>query len=283
MEKRKETKKKNRSIQLFLNVILVAVLVYGAVNLFAIWQEYRESKVLYDNAQEEFLQSTEEGNAQLADKKLDLIVDFDSLLAVNQDVAGWIWMEDTIINYPVLHGKENNDQYLYTTYDGKQNKSGSIFIDYRNRSGYVDDNTVLYGHNMKNGSMFAVLKKMTNQQFYDAHKEFYILTPEGNRRYEIISVFQVDALSSLYNRRFETVEEKQDWLNRVLQKSAVLAPFTTNVDDTFVMLSTCVSGNDARARIVVVGRLADVEEPYQPTTTTADITDESTDNNNMGQ
>ena len=112
--------------------------------------------------------------------------------------------------------------------------------------------------------MFAILTKMTNQQFYDAHKEFYILTPEGNRRYEIIAVFQVDALSSLYDRQFAAEEDKQDWLDRVVKKSAILSPFGTDITDTFVTLSTCVSGDDLRARVVAVGRLADIEEVYQP-------------------
>lgn len=260
--------KKNRTVQLILTLLFAAVFVYGAINLYGIWQEYRESEVLYQNAQDEFLISVEDpvevpDENKLADAKLDFAVDFDSLHAVNEDVAGWIWMQDTVVNYPVLHSKKNNDEYLYTTYDGKQNSSGSIFADYRNNAGFVDDNTVLYGHNMKNGSMFAFLKKMTGQEYYDTHKEFYILTPEGNRRYEIISVFQVDALSSLYDRQFETAEDKQEWLNRVLQKSAILSPFSASIEDTFVMLSTCVSGDDLRARIVAVGRLAEVEEVYQ--------------------
>lgn len=269
MEKRasrrqQNQEKKNRIVQLILTLLFAAIFVYGAINLYGIWQEYQESEMLYQNAQDEFLTSVEESDEnKLADAKLDFAVDFDSLHAVNEDVTGWIWMQDTVVNYPVLHSKKNNDEYLYTTYDGKQNSSGSIFADYRNNAGFVDDNTVLYGHNMKNGSMFAFLKKMTGQEYYDTHKEFYILTPEGNRRYEIISVFQVDALSSLYDRQFETAEDKQEWLNRVLQKSAILSPFSASIEDTFVMLSTCVSGDDLRARIVAVGRLAEVEEVYQ--------------------
>lgn len=259
----KTSNSKQNILKTVCTVLFAAVFLYGAVNLFGIWQEYRESERLYSDAQEEFLQPVEEEN-KLAEARLDFAVDFDSLLAVNDDVTGWIWMKDTVINYPVLHSQKDNEQYLYTTYDGKQNSSGGIFIDYRNNAGYTDDNTVLYGHNMKNGSMFAVLKKLTGQEFYDAHKEFYILTPEGNRRYEIISVFQVDALSSLYQRQFDTVEDKQQWLDRVLKNSAVLSPFTASAEDTFVMLSTCVSGDDLRARIVAIGRLAEVEALYQP-------------------
>ena len=262
---KKENQHKNNRTKTLLTVLFAVIFLYGALQLYGIWQEYRESEVLYQQTQEVYLESAEEEHtSEPKETNLPFTVDFDSLHAVNEDVVGWIWIEDTVVNYPVLHSKKNNDEYLYTTYDGKQNSSGSIFMDYRNNGGYVDDNTVLYGHNMKNGSMFAVLSKMTGQSFYDTHKEFYILTPEGNRRYEIISVFQVDALSSLYNRQFETVEDKEDWLARVLQKSAILSPFTASVEDSFVMLSTCVSGDDLRARIVAVGRLAEIEAIYQP-------------------
>ncbi len=255
-----------------LLIFFLAVFAYGAINLFGIWQEYREGENLYNGAQEEFLQSVENDDT-LADARLSFAVDFDSLLAINKDVAGWVWMKDSKINYPILHSQKDNDEYLYTTYDGKTHKSGSIFIDYRNREGYVDDNTVLYGHNMKNGGMFAILTKMTKQEVYDAHKEFYIMTPEGNRRYEIISVARIDALSDLYDRQFDTTEAKQQWLNRIIKQSTVLAPFSASVDDTFVMLSTCVSGTDSRARVVAVGRLAEIEEIYQPTIT--DVIDET--------
>ena len=253
-------KRKNNSLQTMFVILFAAMFLYSAMQLYGIWQEYREGETLYHNAQEEFLQQTEEPNTpQLADARLQFAVDFESLQAVNTDVIGWIYLEDTVVNYPVLHSKKNNDEYLYTTYDGKQNNSGSIFADYRNKADFTDDNTVLYGHNMKNGGMFACLLKMRGQEYYDAHKEFYILTPEGNHRYEFISVFQVDALSDIYTREFATNGDKQRWLDRVIKKSAVLAPFSASAEDTFVMLSTCVSGDDPRARVVAVGRLAEIE------------------------
>ena len=255
-------KKNNKWIGSILTILFAMIFLYGAFQLFGIWQEYRSGDVLYGDAQEEFLEVVPEEPQK--DDSPKFTVDFESLHAINEDVAGWIWMKDTVVNYPVLHSKVNNDEYIYTTYDRKSNNSGSIFIDYRNSSGYTDDNTVIHGHNMKNGKMFAVLKRLRNQEFYDNHKEFYIMTPDGNRRYEIISVFQVDALSDLYDRQFTSADEKQNWLYRVLRSSAILSPFTTDVNDHFVMLSTCVSGEDERARIVAVARLAEIEPCYQP-------------------
>lgn len=270
MEKRSIKRKKttaNRIVQLVLMLLFTAMFLYGAFNLYGIWQEYRESEVLYENAQNEFLQEMEPISGAIdtpLKTQVPFAVDFKNLQSVNADVTGWLWMADTVVNYPILHSKKNNDEYLYTTYDGRQNSSGSIFTDYRNSAGFTDDNTVLYGHNMKNGSMFAILPKLAGQEFYDAHNEFYIMTPEGNRRYEIISVCYIDALSSLYDRQFETVEDKQNWLNRILKQSTVLAPYTVSVEDSFVMLSTCVSGDDPRARVVAVGRLAEIEPVYVP-------------------
>ena len=255
--------KKNKWLGYLVTILFAVIFLYGAFQLFGIWQEYRSGDVLYGDAQEEFLETVEvSAEAAVANNGPQFAVDFESLHAINEDVAGWIWMKDTVVNYPVVHSQVDNDQYIHTTYDGQNNKSGSIFIDYRNSSGYTDDNTVIHGHNMKTGKMFAVLNRLRKQDFYDNHKEFYIMTPEGNRRYEIISVFQVDALSDLYDRQFASVEEKQKWLNRVLRSSAILSPFTTDVNDHFVMLSTCVSGEDERARIVAVARLAEIEPCY---------------------
>ena len=111
--------------------------------------------------------------------------------------------------------------------------------------------------------MFAVLKKFGNQEFYDSHREFYIMTPEGNRRYEIISAFQTDALSDIYDRNFFSQEGRQAWFEKVLRSSAILAAVDAAAEDSFVTLSTCVSGNDYRARFVVIGRLAEIEPVYQ--------------------
>ena len=110
--------------------------------------------------------------------------------------------------------------------------------------------------------MFACLKKFGNQEFYDGHREFYIMTPEGNRRYEIVAAFQTDALSNIYDRNFASREAKEAWLQKVIRSSAVMTEVETSAEDSFVTLSTCVSGNDYRARFVVIGRLAEIEPLY---------------------
>ena len=255
---------KQKWIKNILTLFFLALFVYAAGNLFLIWQEYRASEKLYEQAQSEFLTPELEDSFE-TDEPITwptFAIDFSHLEQVNSEVNGWIWMYDTVVNYPLVQSRINNDAYLAKTYDGTRNSSGSIFMDYRNSGDFSDDNTVIYGHNMKNGKMFAVLKKFQNQEFYDGHREFYIMTAEGNRRYEIISMFQTDALSDIYNRSFNSREAKEKWLNKVVRRSAILSPFTATADDNFVTLSTCVSGDDYRARFVVIGRLAEIEPVY---------------------
>ena len=94
-----------------------------------------------------------------------LAVDFESLKAINPDVKGWLYIEALDISYPVVQGPDN-DAYLHTTYEGTSNFAGSIFLDYQNQDDFSDGNTIVYGHNMKNLSMFGKLKQMKEQEKY---------------------------------------------------------------------------------------------------------------------
>lgn len=105
-----------------------------------------------------------------------LAVDFESLKAINPDVKGWLYIEALDISYPVVQGPDN-DAYLHTTYEGTSNFAGSIFLDYQNQGDFSDGNTIVYGHNMKNLSMFGKLKQMKEQEKYRDSVYFWMLTP----------------------------------------------------------------------------------------------------------
>ncbi len=262
-------------IKNIFTVFFLAVFLYAAGNLFLIWQEYRTSETLYNQAQQEFLIEPEQEEVEEPITSPTFTIDFVQLNEVNLEVNSWIWMKDTVVNYPVVHSGVDNNAYLKKTYDGTYNSAGSIFMDYRNAGDYSDDNTIVYGHHMKNGKMFAVLKRFQNQEFYDEHKEFYIMTEDGNRRYEIISMFRTDALSNIYDRNFATPEDKKAWLDKVIRSSAILSPFTASEKDNFVTLSTCVAGGNYRARFVVIGRLAEIEEIYSEDVAEKNVSAES--------
>ena len=104
-------------------------------------------------------------------------VDFNGLKAINPEVIGWIQIEGTSISYPIMKGKDN-DYYLKHTFEGNYNAAGSIFIDYTNNSNFEDCNTIIYGHNMKNGSMFGLLRKHFKDRESVPGRYIWICTPD---------------------------------------------------------------------------------------------------------
>ena len=139
---------KKEWIRNILTLFFLAVFLYAAVNLFLIWQEYRQSDALYDAAQTEFVTAPEMELEFESDEPITwptFAIDFANLQQVNREVTGWIWIYDTVVNYPLVQSGKNNDAYLHKTYDGTSNSSGSIFMDYRNASDFSDTNTIIYG------------------------------------------------------------------------------------------------------------------------------------------
>ena len=179
--------------------------------------------------------------------------------SVNPDVVGWIYIEALDnINYPVVQG-DDNETYLHTTYENNYNFAGTIFVDYENSSDFSDCNTLIYGHNMKNGSMFGNLKKFTeDQSTYEKSKYFWILTPEKNYRYEIISAYTTGVNSDTYTLFKGPGEEYLNYLNTIQGYSEIKTEATElTVKDKIVTLSTC-TGNEA-TRFVVQGKQVNAE------------------------
>ncbi|ADL36311.1 sortase B family protein (plasmid) [Butyrivibrio proteoclasticus B316] len=181
-------------------------------------------------------------------------VDFLSLINENSDVTAWITVPFCSINYPVVQGPDN-DKYLKTTYQGTANSAGAIFMDYTNNRSFNDMHTLVYGHNMKNNSMFGGLKKIRDNP--EAAKEdpyFYIYLPDGHmRQYEIFSARVIHADDPCY-RFFDGMDEYHRFVNECLSGSK--SKWNVNSDLSsglpIVTLSTCSGDND---RFVVHGIL----------------------------
>lgn len=181
------------------------------------------------------------------------VVDFESLQMINPDVVAWIFLEGTNINYPVVQG-EDNVYYLQYMFNGDQNSAGSIFLDYRNPGNWTGRNSVLYGHNMKNGTMFRHIIQYKDQAFYDRHPTALLMTPEKNYRIEFVAGYVTHMNSDAWKLEFESDEEFSRWLENAMAQSTFSATVEAAPSDRVITLSTC-SYEYRDARYVLIGIL----------------------------
>ncbi len=179
-------------------------------------------------------------------------INFNSLKEKNQEVVAWIFNENGVINYPVMH-TDNNQYYLNHLIDGRKNVNGSIYIDYRNSGDFTDYNTIFYGHSMKNGTMFASLLRYRNHAYFAEYPNFYLYTPTVNYRVEIVSAYETNIDDLIYNT-VTSEEQYKSLISHVLSRSRYNTNSDVTVSDTLVTFSTCAYSSD-NARFVVVGKL----------------------------
>lgn len=243
-------------------IALLAVFVYSGGRLLVYYMEYREQSALYETAAESYIkeqpeaQTDEENNGN--EGKCPIEVDFDSLLAECGDIVGWLYCEDTNINYPLAQGEDNN-YYLRHSYTGEYMTAGTLFVDAANRPGFVDSKMIIYGHNMKSGIMFAHLRDWTDQEFFDAHPVMWLLTPEQNYKIELIGGHLTSAVSDDYMIFTGPCPEFDEYLEEVVRASDVQSNVETPRDGHYVMLSTCEYDYE-NARYALFGRLIPAAE-----------------------
>lgn len=265
-QKQPEQKKKKKSDVLLTIALIAAIAVfcYAAFNLYHIYTEYKKGTDEYNQIEAMAVTGRDADSTEVAGPsaqiKPPIEVDFDKLKSVNEDVVGWIYVDALPdISYPIVKGKDNQT-YLHQTYEKNYNFAGTIFVDYENSGDFSDCNTLVYGHNMKNGSMFGHLKKFReDDKLYKQDKYFWILTPERNYRYEIISAYTTGVNSDTYTLFKGPGEEFEKYLETIKGYSEIQTDDTDlTIKDKIVTLSTC-TGNES-TRFVVQGKRVDAED-----------------------
>ena len=279
-QKQPEQKKKKKSDVLLTIALIVAIAVfcYAAFNLYHIYTEYKKGTDEYNQIEEMAVTERDADSAEVAGPNAQLKppieVDFDKLKSVNEDVVGWIYVDALPdISYPIVKGKDNQT-YLHQTYEKNYNFAGTIFVDYENSGDFSDCNTLVYGHNMKNGSMFGHLKKFReDDKLYKQDKYFWILTPERNYRYEIITAYTTSVNSDTYTLFKGPGEEFEKYLETIKGYSEIQTDDTDlTIKDRIVTLSTC-TGNES-TRFVVQGKRVDAEDADGAAANTGSTADE---------
>ena len=190
-------------------------------------------------------------------------IDFESLRAKNPDIYSWIRIPGTVIDYPVLRSTGDQEFYLHHDADGNESVYGSIFSQNVNRKDYTDFLTVLYGHNMRDYSMFGSLKLFQESSVMQNNKYIYIYLPEITLRYEIFAAYSIEAVHPLYQFDQEDMQDHEDYLEQVEERGADVSTFDEELFETITedshILSLYTCNGDPDYRFVVQGVLDEPE------------------------
>lgn len=232
---------------LFIGCIII--FVFSAYKVFSIIKDYERANNEYEKLSAVYTNEESVKAINTDKEKTDYSfknINFESLEAINPDIAGWITIPETNIDYPIVYSYDNKE-YLEWTFQKEYNPSGSIFIDMRNSKDFSDFNTVIYGHNMKDGSMFGQLKKYQDETFHLNHENIEIYTPRTAHLYHIISAYATTSEDECYNTDIKNKEDYSAWLEKIVNKST-LEGEKASVDKKTITLSTCngLPGTDKR-------------------------------------
>lgn len=263
--------KSNRIRQVLLVLLAVVLLISGLVLL---WKhiDYRNGQDNYSAASElvglgaaevtsdpeqgdpaagneseaEMPEASEEPDDPFLETMED--IDLEALREVNREVKGWITVKDTVISYPLMQG-EDNSHYLSHTWDNSLNSVGAVFLDYRSHGGLEDFNSVIYGHNMRDGSIFGTLGLYIQEEYFKEHPYIYIATDQGVSRYDIFACYETDT-NNTYTLEFEDDDHRLRFIQDCLERSVVDSGVEPTVNDRIITLSTC-TGRGYSTRWVV--------------------------------
>ena len=260
--RRRRRRKKSRALYYVILLVLLGILVFSAAKIISYFKQQADAA----NAQDEINQNyvtpgttdntsgdSTDGDTSEKPKDPDSIkVNFDEMCADYPDVVGYIYSANTNIQNPIQYSK-GNDYYLKHDSKGNTNNNGSIFIEEKNDGHFSDNNTIIYGHNMKSGMMFANLTLYKDKGYYNSHPYLYIYTPSQNYRLDLYAGFVCEHDDEVY-----ATSLTQDQLKAMAAKSTFVSNIGTPTGKT-VTLSTC-SYEFENARYVVVGSLVPIAD-----------------------
>lgn len=232
-----------------ITVCLVGIILVSGYKIGKTMWDYQVAKSAYTNISEK--------TAKVDPKQFTGVVDWKALKKVNPDVQGWLYQKGTVINYPVVQGTDN-DTYLHTRFDKQWSGGGTLFVDYRMEKDFKGFNSIIYGHHMKDGSMFRSIRGYTKEEgYYDKHKTLELATPHGNYHLVVFSAFITKATDENTYKMTYDEAEKQAYIDRAWEQSEL--PITRDSvdvtkDDRLVTLSTCAYDYE-EARYIVMCKM----------------------------
>lgn len=261
---KKEGKRRGGLLLNLLLLLCFAIFCVAAWKLWGYWKNYHGGKEEYEELRK-YTEETTEKEKQAKKDTCPITVDFDALSKVNPDVKAWIYIEGTGINYPVVQ-TEDNSYYLHRTFEKKDSFIGAIFLDAGCKEDFTSDNSIVYGHNLKNGEMFGMLKKHYDVEFneeadYKEHQKIWIVTPRKEREYQLFAAREIDVNedADVYTIEFGSDEEKAAYIETAKAKSQYKIDTKVDEDNPLLTLSTCTSSSEAGRFIIQATEIQTIE------------------------
>ena len=260
----KHTKKRTAPLsplRIALIVVCLCAACFSGWKLVNVLKEYKEGADTYNDVEEAAFKPASHSDPEGGNEDEQSIVpeiDFDALKGISKNAVAWLYNPGTVINYPVAKTNDNS-YYINHLIDGTYNSNGCLFVDYRNADNFADENTIIYGHRMKNGKMLSSIASYNKQSYYDEHPVMYLITPDARYELQIFSAYITESTSGAYKRTFGSRAEFTEFLNNAVRRSYVKTDVKVTADDHVVTLSTCVKSEDSR-RFIALGKLVKIED-----------------------
>jgi sortase B len=255
--------KKIVKISLIAAVVLVPCIIFGSV----MYKGYVETEKSYKEIEREYTElamsyvteyEVEEDIPEDIDANMGKTVDFAALMQQEKDIYAWINIPETGVDYPILQSgdNKNDDYWLNHNLDGSTGYPGTIFTERMFGKDFKPFNTVIYGHNMKNQTMFGGLHNYEHDDYLEKHPYIYIYTPQMTYKYQVVCAATISDvhLAVAYNG-YKTESQRQQFLNYLLSNAVTMSGIETDIYDNYITLSTCT--NSEVRRFVVLAKCID--------------------------
>lgn len=270
-KEQKKGKRRARDIAYYIiMLLLLGVMAFSGYKVYTIASEYKKGTDIYENLAEavgaapESTPSESTGPDQIH-LNTRLNIDWKRLKDTNADIRAWIRSVGTVINYPIVQGRDN-DYYLNYTLAGTWNIKGTIFIDANCANPFDDFLTIVYGHRVNDNSMFTSLHEYFDARetpYFEEHPIMELYTPSQNYELHIFGAAVINAMDTfLYNCYLYNEEEQESYIRWIFENNALVGydnRVSVTADDHIIMLSTCLAGSDNDNRVVVWGKLVEME------------------------
>ena len=243
MRRKKNKRYKKVILNIIIYMILFFVLIYSGIKILKWYKDKTNNKKMVEQIKSMVIVEKKDEN----EKKEEYTVDFNKLKEQNNETIAWIKVNNTNVEYPVVKAT-NNSFYLNHSFDKSKNSAGWIFADYKNKFDNTDKNIIIYGHNMRDNSMFGSLKNILNSDWYDNEENTNITLYTETEKciYKVFSVYKIENEDYYIKTEFSNDNEFEQFIKTLKKRSIKDFNIDVSKDDNILTLSTCANNNKYR-------------------------------------